>query len=413
MGALAYLAPELGGLTSTFVYREIAMLRQRGFEVVTFSTLRPREQVFSQEAAAIIQETDYLYDLPKPSVLAAAARALLRRPIRSARALALLLRDMLAAEVPGLPDRVKLAWHFAVGCALARRLERKQARHIHAHFAHVPASVAMYAALTAGRSFSFTAHANDLFERPTALREKVNRAAFVACISEYNRQFLLARGCPPEKLRVVHCGIDVDAYAFQPPPRPQGALRLLSVGRFVEKKGFAVLVDAVRLLRERGHAVQCRIAGDGPLFAGIQAQIQAAGLESSVILLGARPQEEVRQLFSETDVFVLSCVASSTGDMDGIPVALMESMALGVPVVSTRLSGIPELIESGGNGLLAEPNDAAGLAEALQRLIEDPDLARTLAEQARRTIERDFNIARSAAQLANEFTVCLGDEAVR
>ena len=133
VGALAYLAPELGGLTSTFVYREIAMLRQRGFEVVTFSTLRPREQVFSQEAAAIIQETDYLYDLPKPSVLAAAARALLRRPIRSARALALLLRDMLAAEVPGLPDRVKLAWHFAVGCALARRLERKQARDRKAH----------------------------------------------------------------------------------------------------------------------------------------------------------------------------------------------------------------------------------------------------------------------------------------
>jgi colanic acid/amylovoran biosynthesis glycosyltransferase len=393
-------------VTSTFVYREIEALRRLGAEVETFSTHRPHDSVVSEEAVPLVGATRYLYDTPPGNILREAAALAVHAPGRFLRGLGRALRDAVAAEVPGIADRAKLLWHFGVGCALARDLEARGVRHLHAHFAHVPTAIAMYAAGLAGIPYSFTCHANDIFERPTALREKVARAGFAACISDYNRRHLIERGCDPERLCIVRCALDVENYSWEEPKRDRPRPLLYSVGRLVEKKGMAVLVDALRILRDRGRDFACKVVGGGPLTDALRRQIEDAGLQDRVELLGSQPQERVKALFREADIFVLPCVVAASGDRDGIPVALMEAMALGVPVVSTTVSGIPELIESGKNGLLAEPGDAASLAETLEHLLSDPELVRELSRNARNTLETTFESGRNATILWEKIHEC-------
>ena len=407
---LAYLAPELGAVTSTFVYREVQELRRMGDQVALFSTIRPAGP-FSAEARPIVEETHYLYETPGARVLGAVAAALFTRPGGFARGLACLLRDMIGARVSFPSDRAKLVWHFCMGCVLAGQVRRLGLQHVHAHFAHVPASIAMYAAIVAGVSFSFTAHANDIFARPVALKEKVARSAFTVCISDHNRRHLTEAGCLPDRLTVVHCGIDTDRYAYRTGKLASERPELLAVGRFVEKKGFAVLAGALGLLASDGRDFHCRIVGDGPLFAEISGRIAERGLADCVDLPGALPQEEVKQLMETADVFVLPCVMAASGDRDGIPVVLIEAMALGTPVVSTRVSGIPELIRDGVNGMLAEPNDPESLAAALRKVLDSPQTAGRLAFKARETVVRDFDLSTCVAKLRDQFrSVGLGED---
>lgn len=396
---IAYLAPELGALTSTFIYREVEALRQRGVSIALFSTTRPDTGRISEEAQPVVAETQYLYDASKPAIAVSALTRFVRHPVRFAHALTLLVRDAVMAQTPSAPDRLKMLWHFLLGCRLAAELELRGIRHVHAHFAHVPAAIAMYAGLLAGIPFSFTAHANDLFERGTALREKVRRAAFTAVISNYNRRFLEEAGCVTDRIHVVHCGLDVTRYEFRAAPPGNTPPLLFSVGRFVEKKGFHVLVEALALLKTRDARFRCLIAGDGPLYAEVRKRGQAAGLREDLEMPGAMPQERVKALLDTADAFVLPCVVAKSGDRDGIPVALMEAMALGVPVVSTHVSGIPELIRDGENGLLVKAEDPEALAQALGRILREPQLRESLARRARTTIETQFNLETIAANL--------------
>ena len=180
-----------------------------------------------------------------------------------------------------------------------------------------------------------------------------------------------------------------------------GPPRIVSVGRLVDYKGFPTLLKAVASLRERGREVACDIVGEGPLESLIRSTVDSLGLNRRVRLLGAKTQEEVREILRGATVCVLACEPGRGGMMDGIPVVLMEAMALGIPVVATRLSGIPELIEDGCTGLLAEPGDANSLAVAVDRLISDPAFAASLAEAGRQKVEESFNITHSATTLYN------------
>jgi glycosyltransferase involved in cell wall biosynthesis len=398
-----YLAPELGSLTSTFVYREIAALRERGVHVRTYSThLRRDGAVFSEEAQALIDDTVYLTEMPKGRVLAKLAHAMVTNPVRTPGVVALAVRDATLARVQRTSDRPKLLWHCALGICLARMLRRDGVEHLHAHFGHVPAAITMYAAAHAGIPYSFTVHANDIFVRGVALREKVRRAAFVACISEYNRRFLAERGCDAGRCVIVRCAIDAARFPFDGTPRPEPPL-IYTVCRLVEKKGIPDLLRALAVLKREGTPFRCLVAGDGPLFdetARLRAEL---GLDDAVELPGALPQERVQALHREGAAFVLPCVEARDGDLDGIPVALMEAMALGTPVVSTGVSGIPELIESGGNGLLAPPHDPEKLAGQLRRLLTEPALRAELARNARATIESRFELGASAERLHGLF----------
>ena len=405
---VAYLAPSLGAVTSTFIYREIEAVRARGIEVATFSTRRPSGEVISAEAEELVANTTFLYELPRSEIVIDALTMAIRRPLRFLGGMCLAFRDACGARVSVAGDRFKLLWHFVVGSALAKRLSDGGQDHIHAHFAHMPTSIAMYAAHVAGATYSFTAHANDIFERPVALKEKVRRSAFTACISEYNRRHLTEAGCLVARLAVVRCALDVEQYAWQRPERGDGGFEIYAVGRLVEKKGIEHLIHALAALRDEGRSFRCRIIGGGPLLEPLRVQVGQASLDDRVELLGAQPQERVKALFAEADAFVLPCVVAASGDRDGIPVALMEAMALGVPVVSTGVSGIPELIQSDRNGLLAAPGDAQSLAQALATLMDDAELAVCLSQAARRTIETEFEVGRSAAILARRFVQAAG-----
>lgn len=403
MKRIAYIAPEYGALTSTFIYREVQALRELGLDVATFSTLRPRESVISDEARADIEKTEFLYDLPRSAIIADAIGELGRHPWPVIRARLAVIHDALFSTVYEPADRLKMFWHGMAGAALAKRLREQEVEHIHAHFAHVATAIAMYASICAEIPFSFTNHANDIFQRGTALREKVRRSKFTACISQHNIRYLTDIGCDHEKLRIIRCALDVTEYSFADRAKPDPPV-IFTAGRLVEKKGMTYLVEAVRILKEKGVDLRCRIAGNGPLMESLQQQVKDEGVEDRVDLMGSQPQERVRELLREATVFVLACVEAADGDIDGIPVSLMEAMAMGVPVISTGVSGIPELIHGGKNGLLATPHDAKSLAAHIEKIITDSIDVDTLTRAARETIESEFEQKLNAQRLKDAFT---------
>lgn len=408
---ISYLAPEFGALSSTFVYREVEALRARGFTVQTLSTRQPADSVISAEAVPFAEQTAYLDDRGTAAKAADVVAVLATRPLPFLYTLCAAVRDSIVSEVSRPIDRLKIYWHFIQGCTVARWLIAAQSQHLHAHFAHVPTSIAMYGAMLAEVSFSFTAHANDLFERGAALRQKVDRAAFVACISEYNATFLAERGCDDAKLHVVRCGVDTTSYPMREPKPPGEPPSISLVARLVEKKGVDVLVSALALLRDRGVAFHMTIVGEGPLEHSIRRQIRTSSLESLIHLMGAQPQELVRELFRNTDVFVLPCVKAASGDMDGIPVVLIEALALGVPVISTTVSGIPELVESGVSGELVPSNDAEALADALAGLLANPERMASYMRAGRRVVEGEFELSRNVDRLARLIEAAVGARA--
>ncbi len=409
--AISYLAPEFGALSSTFVYREVAELRARGYTIQTLSTRQPADSVISAEAVPFVEVTEYLDDRNWGSKFVDVVSVFASNPLLFLRAVSTVVMDSITCEAPRPLDRLKLYWHFVQGCTVARQLKAAQSVHLHAHFAHVPTSIAMYGAMLANVSFSFTAHANDLFERGVALRKKVDRAGFVACISEYNRRYLVERGCDATKLHVIRCGVDMASYPMRDVKAMSDPPSISLVARLVEKKGVGVLVKALAILRDRGIPFHMTIVGEGPLENAIRRDVRVASLEGSVHLMGAQPQELVREVFRNTDVFVLPCVEAASGDMDGIPVVLIEALALGVPVISTEVSGIPELVESGVSGELVASGDAEALANALAGLLADPDRASAYAQAGRRTVEREFELSGNVDRLERLIEQAVGAQA--
>lgn len=403
MPVIAYISQAFPSLTTTFVYREVQALRRLGLVIRPISTWRPERAKLSAEAQPLIDETYYLFPLRWPALLAAHMRWLFTRPGPYLGALAL---TVLFNREP-LRNRLRSLGHFIYAALAAVEVERCGADHIHADFALNAATVALVAARLTGRPFSFAAHANDIFVNPVLLREKVRAAAFAAPISDFNRRVLLAAGGDPAaagKLVVVRCGLEFSQFPPRPRPAPAGRpLAILAVGRLVEKKGFHILVEACRRLAAQGVAFECQIVGDGPEAPALRGQVAAAGLTERVRLAGALPQEQVRERFRQADLFALPCVVGRNNDQDGIPVVLMEAMAGQVPVISTTLSGIPELIQDGVSGLLVPPGDADALAAAIRRLGHDPALAERLAEQGRAAVARDFDVDQNAARLAALF----------
>jgi len=308
--------------------------------------------------------------------------------------------------VEGPKQRWKTVAHLVPAISLAFYWRTRKIGHIHAHWAHTATTVAMHAASLLGLPFSFTGHANDLFVHRVGLTGKVRRARFIVCISEYHRRFYLALGADPSRLAVVYCGIDMRRYADQPGHESDSILplRILGVGRLVEKKGFPDLITACGLLRDRGVAFSCLIAGSGPEEAMLRARIESEGLDDQVQVTGeAVKQETLPDLIRSARVVALPCVRDRDGDMDGLPQVLIEAMACGIPVVSTRLVGIPDLVRAGIHGELVDPCDATSLADALEVLLNDADLAETQGKAAAIWARDHFGREETARRLISLF----------
>ena len=399
---IAYLAPEIPALSATFVYNEILALETMGFTIVPLSVHVPAARATEGQLQDLAARTDYLYQRSLFKILGQNIEMMIKQPGRYLKTLGTAIGDALRV---GITTRVGLGllYRFGMAACVAAELVRQRCRHLHAHFAHVPTDIAMYAARMAGISFSFTAHANDLFERGWLLAEKVGRARFAATISQFNRQFMIAQGADGSKIQVVHCGVDAGAFE----PREAKALEATpligTLGRMVEKKGFDVLVSACKILIDRGQAFHLTIAGNGPLRKAITDRIHELNLASAVSLPGALPHAAVPDWLRRLDLFVLPCRQDRRGDMDGIPVVLMEAMLSGVPVISTQLSGIPELVVDDQTGCLVLPDDPQALATAMMRLLTDHGLRTRLVQQAAHKVRVEFDLFQNAQTLSKLF----------
>ena len=391
-----YVASRFPRVTETFVVNEWLALSGR-FQMELAALRRTREAPVHPESRRAMTRVRFL-DALRPQTLGAHAFWIAHRPRAYLSVLADVLRGSLRASIA---DTAKTAVVFAEAVALARMAARDGVAHVHAHFANHPATTAWIVHRLTGVPFSFTAHANDLFVAPALLERKAADARFVIAISEYNRRLLLDR-CPSARVEVVHCGVDPERYAPQP-LEVRDRDRIVCVASLSPKKGHVHLIDAVALLAEGHSSIGLDLVGDGPERDRIVGRARDRGVAHRVRLHGARSSEDVRAALVGARVFALPSVRLRSGRMEGIPVALMEAMASGVPVVASRLSGIPELVEDGVTGLLVTPGEPSALAAAMARILDDDALAAELARSARERVERSFSLAGEAERLGDLF----------
>ena len=410
---IAYLASRYPAVSHTFMQREIAGLRDEGVTIDTFAIRRAQAgEVLSRADAAEARATYALLPVRLTHLLRAHLRALLRHP-RGYRAT---LAEAVRLAPAGARGALWQLFYFGEAVLMWDRCRRRGVTHVHAHFANVASDVALLAAhlgRDAGegpRSWSLTMHGStEFYDVPGyRLAEKAREAAFVACVSDFTRSqlMLFLEEEHWSKLALVRCGVDPERFA----PRaadgaggePGGPLRVLTVGRLVGGKGFGLLVEAVHALVERGHDVALTVVGDGPSRGHLRAQADRLGLGGRVEWVGALGQDEIRERYASADVFCLPSFA------EGVPVVLMEAMAMQVPVVATRIAGIPELIEDGTSGLLVTPARTDELADALGRLAADPDLRGRLGAAGRRAVLEGYDIGRWTAALRALFETAAG-----
>jgi colanic acid/amylovoran biosynthesis glycosyltransferase len=390
---IVYLVSLFPCWSETFIVREIKEMIRLGVDVRIVSLRHASETMVQSDAATLLDRVTYPVSWGQS--LLGALGAILTHPVREAKSLALIGLGLRGH--PGALAKSLVTWWRTMG--LLSGVKALAPAHLHAHFATFPSTSALLLSERIGVPFSFTAHAHDIFLEDQLLAQKVGGAAFAVAISEFNRNYLREHvaGADRADIRIVHCGVSPAGFPFVTEGRDPRSI--LAVGRLDEIKGFTHLIDACGILHRKGVAFRCAIIGSGPLQSAIAAQIEAQGLSAIVQLLGARKQEEVRTHLYASGIFALPSVVTSRGDRDGIPVALMEAMACGMPVVSTRVSGIPELVEDGVTGLLAAPGDPQGLADCLERLLDEPALGERLALQARQRVEQEFDIGKEARKL--------------
>ena len=402
---VGYVLKRFPRLTETFILNEILELERQGVDVEVFSLLRPPKEARHALLGSLRARVTYV---PCTRMLDAWHVHLGQggNGTEDHRIL-----DLVEQDGPPFPelfagrtaDRVgQLCLRAMTVAALATQ---RGVDHLHAHFGSDPTGVALLAGRLSGLPFSFTAHARDIYhtyvgraEDLALRRRKIAEAAFVVTVSDYNKRHLadLSYPSPAAKIHRLYNGIDLDR--IRPPAAARDADRFVAVGRLVEKKGYADLIEACRMLRDRGIAFRCEIVGDGPLRGALEQQIADAGL-TQVRLLGAMPQESVLDIMAKATALVLPCVVTSTGDRDGLPTVLSEALAAGLPAISTRVSGVPEVIDHEHTGLLVAPQDPPALAEAMHNLLAAPQRRLNMGAAGRAKAEREFDLRRNIATL--------------
>ncbi|MDE2582711.1 MAG: glycosyltransferase [Rhodospirillales bacterium] len=396
---VAYVMKRYPRLTETFILNEIRAMERLGARLHIFSLLAPEPPPHHPMAAEV---TAPLHSPPQAGwakftgLARAHAAALAAAPLRYLGAVG---RAMVFSALSPTPMSV---WkQFGRAGFVATTCRRAGIRHIHAHFANAPAAVARFASMMSGIPFSFTAHAKDLYLTPKrVIQRRAGAATFVATCTGYNAQYLrdLVGLEQADKIHLVYHGIDLGLFtprsapAAVPGRRKDHVPLILTVGRLVPKKGHDDLIAALARLRDRGVAFRCRIVGAGPLQHELAAEITRHGLGETVTLEGPMTHARLIGLYREADLFALAPRIADDGDRDGIPNVIAEAMAIGVPVVSTDVSGIPELVRNDDTGLVVPPRDPEALAGALARLLANPSLAARFAARARARLEEEFDL---------------------
>lgn len=408
---VAYICQSFPDTTLTFIAREIDAIRRLGTKVSIFANRRPPEPSRLGELEKYLRETTYIQPISFPFLIYCHIKTFLRRPATYVRQISCVLH-----YTKGRREQRIRAFKLFVGSAVVSEQIRKQgAQHIHAHFTANAAALAYFASQFTGLPYSITAH-NTFMTDTLLLVPKLRAASFLAVISDYAKNYLVSRYPDviglADKLRIVRCGIYASEFLSVTAGR-EGArsktANIVSVAQLVPRKGFDILLRALKQVSDAGYDYRCQIIGDGPELAALDKLANELGVADSVEFAGRRPLADVRAALVESDLFCLACRRTRDGDEDGIPVALMEAMATGVPCISTRVAGIPELVEDRITGLLADDGDVEQLAAAICEIIEDASLRADIVARARSRIEREFDIDVNAERL-NECFLLSGSE---
>ena len=404
---IGYLLKTFPKLSETFILNEMLELERQGVTLHVFSLRRSKDQNHHPAVRQLKAPVTYI-----PSLL----------PQWNRDEEAQLLHCL---EEWGRQDFAKLADtfqfycsrheerrfnEFLQGCYLAREMERLEIDHLHVHFANIPAATAEIAKQFCGIPFSMTAHAKDIYLTDSdALNRRLQAAEFTLTCTDYNRRYLETIAGPECPIHLSYHGIDLSRFTPLAPaslvesksalPIADRPLQLLSVGRFCEKKGFPYLLEACHQLKQAGIDFRCRIVGFGPLKEALEAQIDELDIGDRTHLVGKLTQDKLIEEYHQADVFVLPCQVTDDGDRDGIPNVLLEAMATGLPVVSTAISGITELVESAQNGLLVPEKDASAIAAALKQLVNNHSLRRRLGLAGSRTVHQNFTLEYNVGQV--------------
>lgn len=391
MREVAYLFERFPSFGQTFCYREVAELARQGVKVHVYSIRRPVNEPEQDWDKQVVDRVHYLPD--EKALVTEVEEALRKRAVSNE------VRD--AIERWGRQtDFLRLYQAIHVG----RRMREQGLDHLHAHFAGMAARTAFWIREFFDIPYSFTAHANDIFaprDFVVSLRKLMESAAAIVTVSDYAAGDLRKR-FPKSAAKIHRIYNGVDLARFHPTDFGSGTPSIVSIGRLIEKKGFSDLISACALLTSR-RAFVCEIIGEGPLEETLQAQIASAGLQNCVRLAGPQSQEQVALRLAHATIFVLPCTREADGGMDNLPTVIMEAMAAGLPVISTPLAGVPEMVEQEVNGELVPERDPPAICAALERLMSDPERARRLGERGRQMAREKFSIETSAGQLLELF----------
>ena len=368
---LGYLFERFPAFTQTFCARELAELYRQGTSPPVYSIRRPTEA----RPANIPLENIPIYYLPDTNSLEFKIRTKL------------------------IPPRLKELWsgsgdlrdkgRFREAVYLGRKLKKARVSHLHVHFAGLASRTAWWIKRLFGITYSFTGHANDIFcpkpEQRIGLADLLREASFVVVVSDFGASWL-QRGFPESahKIQRVYNGLDLSVFKHATPGAEP--VRLLSIGRLIEKKGFKFLIEACRLLRSSGFSFVCQIVGEGPEHSHLQEAIEVSQLSDIVRLRGALPQTELVEVLSQSSIFVFPAVHDSAGDTDNLPTVLIEAMASSLPIIATRIAGIPEIVQHNENGILVPEKDPAQLADAIRFMAGDQALRERFAGLRERRI---------------------------
>lgn len=394
---IAYIMSRFPKITETFILYEMIEMEKLGHRISLYPLLREKQPVAHPEVGPFLRRARFQPFISLP-ILRANRHYLFTSPGRYLRMIFEVLRGTFGSlnfffgALGILPKAVKFALD----------MQKEGVEHVHAHFCTHPAVAALIIHRLTGIPFSFTAHGSDLHVERRMLCRKIAAAAFAVTISDFNKKVMVeeCHGAYAEKIHVVHCGIDPDYFVPKEAIDRDGPLKIICVASLEEVKGHRYLIEACRKLRDHDLPFQCDFVGDGPLREKIVAQIKEHSLETQVVLRGMQPRQQVMNMMRAADVKVLASVPTAQGKREGIPVVLMEAMAVGLPVISTRLSGIPELVQDGDTGILVEPGDSDGLAAALQKLAGNARLRRHMGLQGRELILRAFHLHKNTGRLA-------------
>lgn len=376
-------------LSETFVWREAESLRQQGI-ALEVATLRAAKV----PAKEVVPARWVLFNNGVPGAILNSIKALIATPARSMKLLNFAAKIAIGNQ-SNLKTKSKILFQGLCALGIAREVKTFAPDWIHCHFAHAPATYAMFVAKYLDIPWSFTGHANDLFQRRILLEEKLNDAAGVACISRWHKAFYTnVSPSSTAKMRVIRCGVDIPDIANK---ETNQTIKIIAVGRLIEKKGFHILLQACAGLDDIGE-LEINIIGDGPENERLHELARELPTNIKVNFLGALTHREILSMVAKSDLFVMPCIDDKNGDRDGIPVSMMEAMAAGVPVLSGDLPAIRELIEDGVTGWIREAKPDS-IEQAIRQISESKIVLNEVAEQAHQWVTTEFSTSVNTQRL--------------